>query len=188
LTLVDIDFNSEPVKINVRAETSKSGEDRETYISKEASDALRDYLSRYFGWKEDSTNKKIQSLRIFGRTNKIKEGDSFRLPTPQEQLSDSINLQKALIRAINKVPDLNKIGRNGRLKFILSCIEKNKPLYKTDIRFLESMTDRLEWRIERLKGNTDAKQKEKHSRTLISNKELDEIIDRKDAIQRCIRL
>jgi len=73
------------------------------------------------------------------------------------------------------------MGDEGRLKFILSCIEKNKPLYKTDIRFLESMTDRLEWRIERLKGNTDAKQKEKHSRTLISNKELDEIIDRKNA-------
>jgi len=73
------------------------------------------------------------------------------------------------------------MGDEGRLKFILSCIEKNKPLYKTDMRFLESMTDRLEWRIERLKGNTDAKQKEKHSGTLISNKELDEIIDRKNA-------
>ena len=65
------------------------------------------------------------------------------------------------------------MGDEGRLKFILSCIEKNKPLYKTDIRFLESMTDQLEWRIERLKGNTDAKQKEKQSRTLISNKELE---------------
>ena len=73
------------------------------------------------------------------------------------------------------------IGDEGRLKFILSCIEKNKPLYKTDIRFLESMTDHLEWRIQRLKGNTDAKQKEAHFKTLISNKELDEIIDRKDA-------
>ena len=73
------------------------------------------------------------------------------------------------------------IGDEGRLKFILSCIEKNKPLYKTDIRFLESMTDQLEWRIERLQGNTDAKQKEKQSRMLISNKELDEIIDRKNA-------
>ena len=73
------------------------------------------------------------------------------------------------------------MGDEGRLKFILSCIEKNKPLYKTDIRFLESMTDQLEWRIDRLKGNTDAKQKEKDSRTLISNKELDEIIDRKNA-------
>ena len=72
------------------------------------------------------------------------------------------------------------MGDEGRLKFILSCIEKNKPLYKTDIRFLESMTDQLEWRIERLKRNTDVKQKEKDSRTLISNKELDEIIDRKN--------
>ena len=73
------------------------------------------------------------------------------------------------------------MGDEGRLKFILSCIEKNKPLYKTDIRFLESMTDQLEWRIERLEGNTDSKQKEKDSRTLISNKELDEIIARKNA-------
>ncbi|MCH8915487.1 MAG: hypothetical protein IIA82_06565 [Thaumarchaeota archaeon] len=73
------------------------------------------------------------------------------------------------------------MGDEGRLKFILSCIEKNEPLYKTDIRFLESMNDQLEQRIERFKGNTDAKQKEKDSRTLISNEELDEIIDRKDA-------
>ncbi|KAF6249296.1 hypothetical protein HX860_06140 [Marine Group I thaumarchaeote] len=73
------------------------------------------------------------------------------------------------------------MGDEGRLKFILSCIEKNKPLYKTDIRFLESMTDQLEQRIQRLQGNTDAKQKENDSRTLISNKELDEIIDGKNA-------
>ncbi len=72
------------------------------------------------------------------------------------------------------------MGDEGRLKFILNCIEKNKPLYKTDIKFLESMTEQLEQRIEKLKGNTNAKQKEKHSRTLISNKELDEIIDRKN--------
>ncbi len=73
------------------------------------------------------------------------------------------------------------MGDEGRLKFILSCIDENKPLYKTDIRFLESMTDQLEWRIKRLKGNTDTKQKEKHPRTLISNKELDEILDRSNA-------
>jgi len=114
LTLPDIEFNAEPIKINVRAETSKSGEDRETYISKEASEALRDYLQRFFGWREDSPNKKIQSLRIFGRTNRIRTGDDSRLPTPEEQLSESIILQKALIRAIRKVPELNKLGRNGR--------------------------------------------------------------------------
>ena len=114
LTLPDIEFNAEPVKINVRAETSKSGEDRETYISKEASEALRDYLQRFFGWREDSPNKKLQSLRIFGRTNRIRTENDSRLPTPEEQLSESIILQKALIRAIRKVPELNKLGRNGR--------------------------------------------------------------------------
>ncbi len=114
LTLPDIEFNAEPVKINVRAETSKSGEDRETYISKEASEALRDYLQRFFGWREDSPNKKLQSLRIFGRTNRIRTENDSRLPTQEEQLSESIILQKALIRAIRKVPELNKLGRNGR--------------------------------------------------------------------------
>jgi len=114
LTLSDIEFNAEPVKINVRAETSKSGEDRETYISKEASEALRDYLQRFFDWREDSSNKKLESIRIFGRTNRIKTGNDSRLPTPEEQLSESIILQKALIRAIRKVPELNKLGRNGR--------------------------------------------------------------------------
>ena len=113
LTLSDIEFNADPVKINVRAETSKSGEDRETYISKEASEALRDYLQRFFGWREDSTNKKLQHLRIFGRTNRIKERDN-RLPTPEEQLSEAILLQRALIRKIQKVPELNRLARNGR--------------------------------------------------------------------------
>ena len=67
------------------------------------------------------------------------------------------------------------MGDEGRLKFILSCIEKNKPLYKTDIRFLESMTDRLEWRIERLKGNTDAKHE--HNIHEISEELKAEVVD-----------
>jgi len=58
LTLSDIEFNHEPVKINIRAETSKSREDRETYISNEASEALKDYLIRYFGWKWFNSFKK----------------------------------------------------------------------------------------------------------------------------------
>lgn len=110
LKLSDIEFNSDPVKINIRAETSKSREDRETYLTNEASEALKDYLRRYFGWKEDSTNSQLEGLRIFGRTNKI-EG---RLPKSEEQLSDAIILQKALFRRIGKVPELNRLARNGR--------------------------------------------------------------------------
>jgi integrase len=111
LTLDDIDFNSECVQINIRAETTKTREDRETFISTEASDALRDYLKRYFGWKEDSNNSQLQGLRIFGRTNKIK---GSRLPKVREQLSITSLLQTSMGRKIRKVPELNRLARNGR--------------------------------------------------------------------------
>jgi len=115
LMLSDIEFNHEPVKINIRAETSKSREDRETYLTNESSEALKDYLKRYFAWKEDSTNSQLEGLRIFGRTSKIKMGNvKGRLPKSDEQLTDAILLQKTLARRIAKVPELNRLARNGR--------------------------------------------------------------------------
>ncbi len=115
LTLEDIEFNHDPVKINIRAETSKSREDRETYLTNESSEALKDYLKRYFSWKEDSTNSQLQGLRIFGRTSKIKMGNvKGRLPKSTEQLTEAILLQKTLARRIAKVPELNRLARNGR--------------------------------------------------------------------------
>ena len=115
LTLNDIEFNQDPVKINIRAETSKSREDRETFLTNEASEALKDYLRRYFGWKEDSTNSHLQDLRIFGRTSKIKMGNvKGRLPKLEEQLTNAILLQLTLHRRIAKVPELNRLARNGR--------------------------------------------------------------------------
>ena len=115
LKLSDIEFNRDPVKINIRAETSKSREDRETYLTNEASEALKDYLKRYFAWKEDSTNSQLEGLRIFGRTSKFRIDDKrSRLPNSDEQLSDAVLLQKTLARRIAKVPALNRLARNGR--------------------------------------------------------------------------
>jgi len=115
LKLSDIEFNRDPVKINIRAETSKSREDRETYLTNEASEALKDYLKRYFAWKEDSTNSQLEGLRIFGRTSKLRIDDKrSRLPHSDEQLSDAVLLQKTLHRRIAKVPELNRLARNGR--------------------------------------------------------------------------
>lgn len=115
LKLSDIEFNRDPVKINIRAETSKSREDRETYLTNEASEALKDYLTRYFSWKEDSTNSQLQDLRIFGRTSKLRIDDKrSRLPNSDEQLSNAVLLQKTLHRRIAKVPELNRLARNGR--------------------------------------------------------------------------
>ena len=69
----------------------------------------------------------------------------------------------------------------GRLRFILECVEQNKPIYKTDKIYLESMTKQLEDKLHKLKGSTVKiiKPKENTSRTLISDKTLDEIIDKK---------
>jgi len=71
----------------------------------------------------------------------------------------------------------------GRLKFILECVEQNKPIYKTDMMYLESMTKQLEDKIHKLKGSTVkiTKPKENISRTLISDQTLDEIIDKKNS-------
>lgn len=75
------------------------------------------------------------------------------------------------------------MGDEGRLRFILDCIEKNKPLYKTDVIFLESMTEQLEHRIRRLQGTPakTTKPKENPPRTLISDQVLDEIIGKQNA-------
>ncbi|QLH06429.1 hypothetical protein [Nitrosopumilus ureiphilus] len=74
------------------------------------------------------------------------------------------------------------MGDEGRLRFILECIEKNRPLYKTDRVFLESMTEQLEHRIRRLQGNTvkTTKPKESSHKTLISDEVLDEIISKQN--------
>jgi len=72
------------------------------------------------------------------------------------------------------------IGDEGRLRFILECIAKNKPLYKTDMIFLESMTSQLELKIQRLQVNTSkaAKPKEKYPQTLLSDEHLDRHLDK----------
>ena len=71
------------------------------------------------------------------------------------------------------------MGDEGRLRFIIDCIAKNKPLYKTDMMFLESMSNQLEQKIKTLKGD-GKKQKEAHPKTLVSEEQLDGIIDKND--------
>jgi len=72
------------------------------------------------------------------------------------------------------------IGDEDRLRFILEGIAKNKPLYKTDMKFLESMTSQLELKIQRLRINTSksTKQKEKYPQTLLSDEHLDRHLDK----------
>jgi hypothetical protein len=68
----------------------------------------------------------------------------------------------------------------GRLRFILECIEKNKPIYKTDKAYLESIHEQLEDKIQKLQGSAvrRTEPKKDHTRTLISDKDLNNIIDK----------
>ena len=68
----------------------------------------------------------------------------------------------------------------GRLRFIIECIEKNKPIYKTDKAYLESINEQLEEKIQKLQGNTvkTTEPKKNNSKTLISDEDLNEIIDK----------
>ncbi len=111
LKLADIDFSSEPTKIKIRAETTKSREDRITFITSEATQSLKDYLVANFHWKEDGSIEQLQSVKIFGRTSIAK--NKLR-PKKDHQRSTVSLLEKTLLRRIRMVPELNQTYDNGR--------------------------------------------------------------------------
>ena len=110
LKLSDIDFGSNPVKIDVRGEIAKGGASRETYVTTETAIALKDYLKKNFGWKEEQTNWNLQNTIIFGRLSK-NNGDSVA-KNPSESAKQM--LQVALRREIAKIPELSVRNENGR--------------------------------------------------------------------------
>ncbi|MCJ8306565.1 MAG: hypothetical protein MJK05_05945 [Nitrosopumilus sp.] len=68
------------------------------------------------------------------------------------------------------------IGDEGRLEFILQCLDKNKPLYKTDMIFLESLSNQLDSKLEQLqkpKNTAEIKPEITPSHTLLSDEHLD---------------
>ncbi len=78
------------------------------------------------------------------------------------------------------------VGEEGRLGFILDCIDKNKPLYKTDIKFLESLTVSLDLKIKKLGVNNakngpiiaDSINQKNPPKTLLTDELLDKHLDR----------
>jgi len=112
LKLYDIDFNSKPTRIKIRAETTKTRESRETFLTAEATNSLKDYLTRYFGWKENESNN-LQDLIIFGRTSKSRKSLNERKTTLQK--SNSSVLTNSMKRHLENIPELSKLNENGRL-------------------------------------------------------------------------
>ncbi len=113
LKVSDVDFNSKPTKIRIRAETTKTRESRETFLTAEATNSLKDHLTRFFEWKEDNSNNSLQDLVIFGRTSK-----SYRKPSNDRkkslQQTNSSILINSLKKNIENIPELSKLNENGR--------------------------------------------------------------------------
>lgn len=119
LTIGDVDFESIPTRINVRASITKTGESRETYLTAEATRALKDYLNRFFGWKDGSrSNANFTKILIFGRTSLRDNGKEKK--TIKSQISHSskavheIPLAGYLYKHVQKLGELNVINESGK--------------------------------------------------------------------------
>ncbi|WKT58509.1 tyrosine-type recombinase/integrase [Candidatus Nitrosotenuis chungbukensis] len=111
LRLSDIDFRSIPTKIKIRSDTTKTRQSRETFITAEATKALKDYLTSNFGWKENENNSHLLNQIIFSRTmsNKIK----YKHPENEKSCAQ-LCLQKSLQTHVEKIPELDMRNENGR--------------------------------------------------------------------------
>ena len=113
LRLSDIDFTTKPTTIRIRAETTKTRESRETFLTTEATDSLKDYLRRHFKWEEELANSHLKNVFLFGRTSM-----ASRKFDPEKINTDSYSarnlLMKILANALKKIPELDENNENGR--------------------------------------------------------------------------
>lgn len=110
LTLSDIDFDSKPTKLTVRGNTTKTRQARETFITAEATNALQDYLARYFGWSSGKSNVHLADKHFFGPTTN--KGRASKEPGFNAE-SAKLSLQKSLRNHVGKIPDLDLYMENG---------------------------------------------------------------------------
>jgi integrase len=111
ITPEDIDFTQIPVLIRIRAETTKTKEERETFLTTEATKTLKDYLKRSHGWIEGEKNEHLVGISIFGKA--MKNSKYPKLKPTTKILSKKSNLQSILRNAIKKVPELYIKNKNG---------------------------------------------------------------------------
>ncbi len=111
LRISDVDFSYKPVKIKLRAETTKTRESRETFLTEEATNSLKDYLRKFYGWIEGANNEHLKDQIIFGRTSL---STVSRKPVKDRTHSTVNLLQKMLFHQITKISDLSRNNENGR--------------------------------------------------------------------------
>ncbi|QUC64376.1 tyrosine-type recombinase/integrase [Nitrosopumilus sp. K4] len=106
----DIDFDSKPTKILIRA-TSKKKRARQVFITEETTIHLQDYLKKNFGWHKNSLNLDISSIYIFGRTSVTNGGNVHRF-NPDSAKQSLQMLLKNHVKNISEQIDQNKNEQN----------------------------------------------------------------------------
>jgi integrase len=114
LELDDIDFETHPTTINLRAETTKTRTERETYLTTEATNSLKEYLKRFFEWNEEGKNLHLKNIKIFGRTSEVKNLRRKENPKQPTHLHNESLLHNSLKYYLEKNPELDARNKNGR--------------------------------------------------------------------------
>ena len=114
LELDDVNFETTPTTIRLRAETTKTRTERETYLTAEATNSLKEYLKRSFEWSEDKENLHLKNIKIFGRTSKIINFKRKEDPKQPSHLHAESLLHNSLRYFLEKSPELNSKSKNGR--------------------------------------------------------------------------
>lgn len=124
LKLSDIDFDTKPITIRIRAETTKTRQSRETFLTTEAANVLKDYLKRYFGWVDGQKNEHLKNKTLFGRTSLVKSEKVKGERKQPRHLLESCTLMKMLAWYISKIPELDEKNPNGRRKIHFHALRK----------------------------------------------------------------
>jgi len=114
LELDDVDFTTQPTTLRLRAETTKTRTERETFLTTEATNSLKEYLKRSFEWDENKENFHLKNIKIFGRTSKIINLKRKSNPVQPLHLHAESLLHGSLRYFLEKNPELDSRNKNGR--------------------------------------------------------------------------
>lgn len=123
LTMSDVDFNMSPVMINVRAEVSKNGYARYTFISTEAKDALTEYLKVRDQFIENAAIR-VQSLAATGKKATVNAGSDLLFPITDSSVNKKWEslLKKAGIFSRDAKSNRNQYRIHSLRKFFVSQV------------------------------------------------------------------
>jgi integrase len=122
VTLDDIDFKSKPACITIRGETSKNGENRITFISDEATQAVNEWLKVRTDYIRSSANRNNGLVKTGRGATKSNEDDGRLFPFSDQNASALWNnaITKAGLFSRDKNTNRKQLHYHQLRKFFIS--------------------------------------------------------------------